>query len=238
MAQQSRTLSDKLKRIEVAAQKFPALSASLNTATDQLAKSVNDLDVLLKRFGFGIPVWFTFNQKAEEPYYDNEDIGYAKIGGRWGISIRTFRGIAERGNLPEIEQWLFNESPRHLRVAAAEKLPELMEALVATATNMEKRIIEKTADVQAVTETMAMVFDKIAPPRTKNTILTDIEASTIEASIAFTSSIPSVEEFASAATVVGEHSDLAKLIAGNLDTAAAQSAVDLFAKIGKAKEGK
>lgn len=235
MAQQSPALSDKLRRIEVAAQKFPALSASLNTATDHLAKSVNDLDALLKRFGFGIPVWFTFNQKAEEPFYDNEDIGYAKIGGRWGISIRTFRGIAERGNLPEIEQWLFNESPRHLRVAAAEKLPELMEALVATATNMEKRIIEKTADVEAVTATMATVFDKIAPQRTRNTTLTDLEASL---AVVTSSSIPSIEEFSAAAVTASEHANLAELIGGHFETTAAQSAADLFANIGKAKAGK
>jgi hypothetical protein len=118
-------------------------------------------------------------------------------------------------------------------VAAAEKLPELMEALVATATNMEKRILEKTADVQAVTATMATVFDNVAPPRGKNSTPPDNEAS-----LAITSSTPSIEGFASAATVVGEHSDLAKLIGGHFDPAAAQSAVDLFAKIGKAKQGK
>jgi hypothetical protein len=176
MAQHSRALSDKLKRIEVAAQKIPALSASLNTVSDQLAKSVNELDGILKRFGLGIPVWVVFNQRAEIPYYDNDEIGYAKIGGRWGISIRTFQGTEERGQPTIVEQWPFNEAPRHLRVQGAEKLPDLMEAMVTNATEMEKRIVERTSDVKAVAETMTTVFDKIAPPRGKNTTLAEIAA--------------------------------------------------------------
>jgi hypothetical protein len=43
-----------------------------------------------------------------------------------------------------------------------------MEALVKNATEMERRIAEKTADVQAVTATMTKVFDKLAPPRSKD----------------------------------------------------------------------
>jgi hypothetical protein len=75
---------------------------------------------------------------------------------RWkmGYQHKDLSGNEDERDPPTIEQWLFNESPRHLRVLGADKLPEVVEALVAKATDMAKRITEKADEVQAVTAAM------------------------------------------------------------------------------------
>ena len=49
---------------------------------------------------------------------------------RWGIALRT---VAGNNNQPEdatVEEWLFNDAPRALRIEAVEKLPDLFDNLI------------------------------------------------------------------------------------------------------------
>ena len=163
---EKRSLSEKLERIKNSVQQLPTAAASLNSASDLLAKSVNDLDANLKRFSLGVPAWVTFASYGEEPSYHTDDIGYAKIGGRWGIALRTVRGDL-RGGEDDVEQWLFNDAPRHLRVHGADKLPELMEELIKKATEMAKAITEKAGDVNAVADVVSTVLGETAAKAAK-----------------------------------------------------------------------
>ena len=158
---EKRSLSEKLERIKNSTQQLPATATSLNSASDLLAKSVNDVDANLKRFSLGVPAWVTFASYGEDPYYHTEDIGYSKIGGRWGIALRTVKGDL-RGD-EDVEQWLFNDAPRHLRVEGADKLPDLLEELIKKAAEMAKSITEKAGDVSAVAEAMSTVLGGTAP---------------------------------------------------------------------------
>jgi hypothetical protein len=53
--------------------------------------------------------------------YYYEQVGFAKINGKWSLAIRTVDGDVRDDD--DIESWPFNEAPRGLRVKAVYKLP-------------------------------------------------------------------------------------------------------------------
>jgi uncharacterized protein YoxC len=160
MPSKSEVLSEKVDRVKKLVAELPTAASTLNDATDQLGKSIGSLDALLKKFSLGVPTWVSFNSEANEiaDYYYNEDLGYAKIGGKWGVAVRTVEYNPGRPD-SDIEQWLFNDAPRLLRVRAVEKIPELLEALLESAAEMSKRIAEKASEVDALTAGMNSVIE-------------------------------------------------------------------------------
>ncbi len=166
MTSDSKDLSQRIERIQNAVRQFPTASASLNTATDQLSQSIGQVDAILKKFSLGVPTWVSFYEAVnhEAEYFYSEDIGYAKIGGKWGVAIRTTEWERDPGD-KTVEEWLFNDSPRLLRVRAVEKIPELLEALLERADEMTEKIKKKTAQVDAFA---AAINSAIAPePKVK-----------------------------------------------------------------------
>lgn len=162
MASYGEVLSKKLDRVRKAVEQFPAAASALNGATDQLGKSVSQLDAIFKKFSFGIPIWVPFDESDASffPLYDHEDLGYAKIGGRWGVAIRVVAGD-ETAPRPESEdKWLFNDAPRLLRVRATEVIPELLEALLTRASEMTKKITERAHEVDALAAGMSSVLEQ------------------------------------------------------------------------------
>jgi hypothetical protein len=153
--------SEKAKPIDVATN-FRALSSiasSLNKASNELTQSVSVLDAALKKLNIGLTVWTAFEFWAvEEPNYGEDQIGYAKISGQWGIALRKIWGNESFDAPNEDGPWLFGEAPRELRIAAADHLPKLVEALGKQAFDTAKKLDAKTKEVAA----LAAVIDKIA----------------------------------------------------------------------------
>jgi hypothetical protein len=63
------------------------------------------------------------------------------------LAIGTWEG-PDDPEYSENHLWAFNEAPTHLRIKAADKLPELIEALVATAEATRQRTHDKVAAAQ------------------------------------------------------------------------------------------
>jgi hypothetical protein len=152
MASTSEALSKKLDRVKKSIEQFPAAASSLNIATSQLGQSIGQLDAILKKFSIGIPTWVSFNGSIDSvPSYYHEDLGYAKIAGRWGIAVRTVSGDVRSEEGDRVEQWLFPDAPRFLGVQAIEKIPDLLEALLNCAAEMAKKMTEKADEVDVLT---------------------------------------------------------------------------------------
>lgn len=131
------------------------VAADLNAVSDALGKSITDIDHALKRLNLGISVWVEIVcGDVVGPYHSNywsRDIGYAKVDGEWGISLRKVEGdYGAPDDREKIEQWPFNEAPRSLRLEAIERIPELLEKLAAEAIKTTEDIQGKLADAQAV----------------------------------------------------------------------------------------
>src|SRR5713101_3022462 len=88
------TSSDsKIEKIQTHFQALASVATSLNTASDELTKVVGVLDEALKKLNIGLTVWLAFRHRAVEEWeYDDDEIGYAKVNGKWGIALRRIWG--------------------------------------------------------------------------------------------------------------------------------------------------
>lgn len=190
---------------------YSALSAAakeLNSISDELGKSIAEIDVALKKLNLGVAVWIPIRGDdggPNESSFWSEDLGYAKIGSTWGICLRRVTGdhMADRET---VEPWLFNDAPRTLRISAIEKIPDLLERLSTEATKTTKRIRAKLSDAQVVAQA---VKDAATTPRTPLRIPgTDAAA----ASSPTDPSMDSVREAVTAALEADGHNSASELL--------------------------
>jgi hypothetical protein len=142
------------ERVQSAYMQLSAVASDLNAVSDELGKSIADLDLALKKLNLGVSVWVALGGWCDEQNdYYHEELGYAKIGGKWGIALRTVSGNHSNPPEDEVEElWLFNDGPRNLRLSAIGKIPELLERLSTEAIETAKKIKGKLAEAQEVAE--------------------------------------------------------------------------------------
>jgi hypothetical protein len=167
MTSDSNSLSQRVERVQNSVRQFPLAATNLNTATDQLGASVGQLDAILKKFSLGVPTWVSFTEQGSEfgDEYYTEQIGYAKIGGKWGIAIRAIDGSYQFPGKESVEQWLFSDAPRLLRVNSVEKIPDLLEALLKKAAETAVAIAQKAAEVDTLTAGINSVIEAATPKK-------------------------------------------------------------------------
>ena len=103
----------------------------MNKVSDELGELIAKIDEALKKLNLGVSVWIKIVAYGADPGNDEfweqtDKIGYAKVNGKWGISLRTDQMDVRDGE-ERAEQWLFNDAPRLMRLSAIEKIPELLE---------------------------------------------------------------------------------------------------------------
>jgi hypothetical protein len=132
-------------------------SQQLNAASDELRQSIELLDAGLAKLNIGIAAWVKFGE-AHDPEADihwAHRVGYSKVSGRWGITI----DVVDTADPSDSEEWLFNDAPRALRVAAAGHLPELLGRLAQEADGVAARM--KAAATQA--QSLVVAVSEQAP---------------------------------------------------------------------------
>ena len=139
-----------VSRVQSAFQQLSAAATTLNTASDRLSKLVAELDSALKTLNVGLVCWVniddpSFSEDGQEEY--SEQVGYAKINGKWGIAVRTVNDVAWAQHVG-VEEWAFSDAPRHLRLKAIDLIPALLDELAKEASENTKKITEKTEEVQ------------------------------------------------------------------------------------------
>jgi hypothetical protein len=155
----------KIAKIQTHFKTLSEIASTLNTASDELTGSICVLDEALKKLNVGLTAWVTFRDRTVDEWrYDVDQIGYCKIDSKWGIALRRIWGDQDGGEFNETGPWPFNDGPRDMRIAAADKIPELIEALGKTAFDTTKKVQETAREVSA----LASAIEKIAngPGRT------------------------------------------------------------------------
>jgi len=138
-------------RISNSYKQLTQAATELNAVSDELGKFVTALDAALRRLNLGIATWLRLESREDgSGNYTKRDLGYAKIGNKWGIALRTMSGNHNDVEDSNIEEWLFNDAPRALRIESVEKLPDLFENLVKEADAATKQIRTKTQRAQAL----------------------------------------------------------------------------------------
>jgi hypothetical protein len=150
--------------IEASFQSLASLSNSLNAASSELTRYIGVLDEALKKLNIGLTVWVTFQDKSDEDkehQFSLDQIGYAKVNGKWGIALRNKSGDEREKSFFVQGPWLFNDATRRLRLASVEKIPQVIEQLNKAAATAVKQAQAKAASVGE----LATVVEKIANDR-------------------------------------------------------------------------
>jgi hypothetical protein len=138
-------------RISSSYKQLTQAATELNAVSDELGKFVTALDSALRRLNLGIATWLRLESREDgSGNYTKRDLGYAKIGNKWGIALRAMSGNHNDVEDSNVEEWLFNDAPRALRIESVEKLPDLFESLVKEADVATKQIRTKMERAQAL----------------------------------------------------------------------------------------
>ncbi|MFY9744245.1 MAG: hypothetical protein WA252_20310 [Candidatus Sulfotelmatobacter sp.] len=140
------------ERVKLSYLQLSDVASDLNTVSDELGKSVATIDAALKKLNLGVTVWATVTEWEHELDYQTEQVGYAKVGNKWGIALRIVDGNHNWPDQENVEAWLFGDGPRQLRLKAIEKLPELLKTLSEEAVAATERIKSKLAEVKEVAD--------------------------------------------------------------------------------------
>jgi hypothetical protein len=150
----------KFEPIQVHFRALSSLATSLNEASNELTKVVNVLDEALKKLNVGLTVWVDFVRRdvPNEPLmFDDEQVGYCKVNGKWGIALQHVWGDERQGEFGSDGPWLFNDAPREMRLKSVDKIPAVIEKLGKEAFETTKRVREKTEQVRELAGAIAQV---------------------------------------------------------------------------------
>jgi hypothetical protein len=164
------TPSDKIEKIQTHFQTLSNVASSLNAASDELTSSVEILSDSLKKLNVGLTVWVVFRTRIDDVprLYDHDEIGYCKVAGEWGIALRSVNGNLIRDEHNTESLYLFNDAPREMRLAAVDKLPELIEALAKEAFNTTKRVQQKAQQVRELAQAISSAASTEQPMLTQD----------------------------------------------------------------------
>jgi prefoldin subunit 5 len=157
-----------LERVASYYSQLSTVAADLNAVSDELGKSVSEIDAALKKLNLGITTWVAIrngegNRYQDDLSYWSWDIGYAKVEGKWGICLRKVEGDNHAPDDDRTEEWLFSDAPRSLRLEAIDKIPELLEKLSKDAVKTTKDIRARLDEAQAVAEAVKGAANRAAP---------------------------------------------------------------------------
>jgi hypothetical protein len=146
------------ERVQTAFAFLRIAAQELNSVSDELGKSIGELDVALQKLNLGVSAWVPFTESSDEDgWFCHRDIGYAKTGTTWGISLREVEGDSNYPDRETTESWLFENSPRWMRIEAIGKIPDLLERLTKQAEDTAIKIKAKTAQAKELTSAIKTI---------------------------------------------------------------------------------
>jgi hypothetical protein len=130
-----------------------SVSDSLNKASDLLTARISEVEAALQRYRLGIDAWVPLAEFSNGPVNPAliQELGYGRYGGKWGLLVVEYYDDAE-GPEDEVKQTLLRESSRDIRLAAVDKLPDLIQKIVQEAQKVAEEAAlkaEKTRQIAA-----------------------------------------------------------------------------------------
>jgi prefoldin subunit 5 len=149
------------ERLASAYKRLAATSDTLNTASDEFSKPIAEIDFALQKLNIGLVTWQTIHGGGDDgDGYWSRDVGYAKVGGKWGLAIRTVNGH-QSWDVDDIDEWLFHEAPRPYRIEALEKLPDLLEQIIKNADKTTKKLQEMTVEAKELANAVKQAAEEV-----------------------------------------------------------------------------
>jgi hypothetical protein len=133
---------------------------NVNKASRRLTEAVDQVNAALKKLNLGIPVWIPTWSGPDIPgqVQETEEIGYAKVKGKWGVCIRLT--VEHAGPDPDVTEWHFEDAPRDMRICGAEFLQKLILAINEQGEKAAKEIDKQATDIESLATTLNEVAEK------------------------------------------------------------------------------
>ena len=146
------------ERVSSSYRQLSLAASHLNLVSDELGKSIAVLDAALRKLNLGISSWSRLDRwEVAFGNYSSRYLGYAKVNNRWCIALRTVTGNNNQPEDATVEEWLFNDAPRALRIEAVEKLPELFENLIREADVAIRKVKAQTLSARQLSTALGDV---------------------------------------------------------------------------------
>jgi methyl-accepting chemotaxis protein len=151
------------RKVDVSFEKLSDTAINLNSASRRLNEAIDQLNAALKQLNLGIPAWVSTCSHEEGQIIDSEEIGYARVKGRWGICIR--RTIEGLGPDPDETEWHFDDAPRDLRIRNIPFLDKVIEKLNDVALETAQKIGERAGDAEELASAISAIAEKARPAK-------------------------------------------------------------------------
>ena len=155
-----------LERVPQLLPSLAATAANLNKASKELGEVIERIDDALQGLNLGVTVWVTVHSENNldkgGSEFLAEEIGYSRIGREWGLALSRREGDCGDYEPEEREVWPFNEAPRHLRIKAITKVPDLLKALDQAANEVAAQI---SASINETVPFVKVIEESLRPQR-------------------------------------------------------------------------
>ena len=137
-------------RVQSSFNKLKAAASELNSASDRFTKLVGEIDAVLKPLNIGIETWVKIGSSwcDENSNSGYNEVGYSKVNGKWGVSLRS---VTQNASNPfdDIDEWSFGDGPRRLRLESIDYLPPMLDELAKKADEGTQELNDKTSDLES-----------------------------------------------------------------------------------------
>jgi hypothetical protein len=147
-------------KAEAAMKQLSSLSKSLNEVSDQLNKQIAEIESALNAYKLGISAWVELKREQEQTQGGDgkfcelthvEEFGYGKYNGKWGLLHSSYyEEFLDPGDPQSVQTTFFRDASREIRLAAVEKIPELLSALSGVAAKTTDEVLKKTAAAKEI----------------------------------------------------------------------------------------
>jgi prefoldin subunit 5 len=143
-------------------------STDLNSAADELTKTVSTVEEALRRLNLGVSAWHTVagGHPDDEGYYWARQIGYSEVGDDWCIALRKTWGNYNFDDFNE-ETWAFAKAPKWMRIESVGRLPDLIEDLLKRTVETTGKLKTKTEEAKELAAAINAVAEEVRPKTSK-----------------------------------------------------------------------
>jgi hypothetical protein len=150
------------ERVRTSYRQLNSAAKDLNAASDEFKEAVSVLDAALERLNLGVASWVHISGgEDEDGSWQRREIGYVRIGKKWGIAIRHSWGNLSWPDNDNEELWLFSDAPRWMRIEAVARIPDLLDGLTKQAEDTTKKLKKRTEQVFELATAMSEALDEI-----------------------------------------------------------------------------
>jgi hypothetical protein len=126
-----------------------------------LCQPVQPVETAFAKLNVRVPCWTEIASVTQNGVdYWNESIGWAELDGQWHIVLKTCESDIRFDEETNVHIHRFGDAPYYLQAKGIDKLPELVEGLVAAVKSTSERIAKKLPDAAELGDALTAILKK------------------------------------------------------------------------------